>query len=195
MGLFDKLVSAVQEGDLDKAFDSLKDLAEEATEGAAKLGQAIKEQIPEETLQSMKEAFTEVKEAQNEAPAAAATPAEAHGDAPSGFSWGEEMPDEENQYNYNGTYEEYFTEIFNAEFPEYTVMKQSIRDGRALCYTFAKDGRTALIVEIMSRKSNAQKLRNTARRDGVPYLRYYYDYHGWWNTRAYVTQRTRAALG
>ena len=39
MGLFDKLVSAVQEGDLNKAMDSLKDLAEGATEGAAKLGQ------------------------------------------------------------------------------------------------------------------------------------------------------------
>ena len=72
------------------------------------------------------------------------------------------MPAEENQYNFSGTYEEYFTEVFNSEFPDYTVVKESIRDGRALCFTFKKDGRTALIVEVMSQKSNAQKLRNMA---------------------------------
>ncbi len=192
MGLFDKLVSAVQEGDLNKAMDSLKDLAEEATEGAAKLGQAIKDNIPEEVLQSIKDAADgDAKEPAAPATAGAAPQTATSG---SGLSWGEEMPAEENQYNYNGTYEEYFTEIFNSEFPEYVVMKESVRDGRALCFSFAKDGRTALIVEVMSEKSNAQKLRNTARREGVPYLRYYYDHHGWWNTRKYVTERTRAAL-
>lgn len=192
MGLFDKLVSAVQEGDLNKAMDSLKDLAEEATEGAAKLGQAIKDNIPEEVLQSIRDAADgDAKETAAPDTASAAPQAATSG---SGLSWGEEMPAEENQYNYGGTYEEYFTEIFNSEFPEYVVMKESLRDGRALCYSFAKDGRTALIVEVMSEKSNAQKLRNTARREGVPYLRYYYDHHGWWNTRKYVTERTRAAL-
>ena len=113
----------------------------------------------------------------------------------SGLSWGEEMPAEENQYNYNGTYEQYFTEIFNTEFSDCEVTKEYVRDGRGICYTFTKDGRKALIVELMSRKSNAQKLRNTARREGVPYLRYYIDYDGWWNTRSYVVGRTRAALG
>ena len=193
MGLFDKLVSAVQEGDLNKAMDSLKDLAEEATEGAAKLGQAIKENIPEEVLQSIKEAAgSEEAEPKAEAPAYEAPRAAA---SESGLSWGEEMPAEENQYNYNGTYEQYFTEIFNTEFSDCEVTKEYVRDGRGICYTFTKDGRKALIVELMSRKSNAQKLRNTARKEGVPYLRYYIDYDGWWNTRSYVVGRTRAALG
>ncbi|MBQ1690692.1 MAG: hypothetical protein II018_05435 [Firmicutes bacterium] len=193
MGLFDKLVSAVQEGDLNKAMDSLKDLAEEATEGAAKLGQAIKDNIPEDVLQSVRDAAGEDREAP-EAPAKPCANAQAEASG-SGLPWGDTMPAEENQYNFSGTYEEYFTEVFNSEFPDYTVEKESIRDGRALCFTFKKEGRTALIVEVMSQKSNAQKLRNMARREGTPYLRYYYDHHGWWNTRSYVTERTREALG
>ena len=35
-------------------------------------------------------------------------PANKKPDAPrSGFSWGDVMPDEENQYNFNGTYQQY----------------------------------------------------------------------------------------
>ena len=192
MGLFDKLVSAVQEGDLNKAMDSLKDLAEGATEGAAKLGQAIKDNIPEDVLQSVRDAVGEDRE-ESEAPDKSSANAQAEASG-SGLPWGDTMPAEENQYNFGGTYEEYFTEVFNSEFPDYTVEKESIRDGRALCFTFKKEGRTALIVEVMSQKSNAQKLRNLARREGTPYLRYYYDHHGWWNTRSYVTERTAKAL-
>ena len=29
----------------------------------------------------------------------------------------------------------------------------------------------------------------------IPYLRFYHNHDGWWNTRAYVTQRVRGALG
>ena len=29
---------------------------------------------------------------------------------------------------------------------------------------------------------------------GLPYLRFYFDHEGWWNTRAYVTKRVAEAL-
>ena len=32
--------------------------------------------------------------------------------APSGLSWGEEMPDEPNQFNYPGSYDRYFDNLF-----------------------------------------------------------------------------------
>ena len=84
--------------------------------------------------------------------------------------------------------------FFRNEFPEYALQKETVRDGRAVIYTFQKNGETALVVELMSERSNAQKLRKSLRGTGTPYLRYYYDHEGWWNARAYVVQRTRNAL-
>ena len=49
-------------------------------------------------------------------------PANKKPDAPrSGFSWGDVMPDEENQYNFNGTYQQYFENIFRFYFSEYYI--------------------------------------------------------------------------
>ena len=45
--------------------------------------------------------------------------------SPSGFSWGEEMPAEENQYNFNCTYKHYFYSIFLTEFSDYQIMCNS----------------------------------------------------------------------
>lgn len=114
--------------------------------------------------------------------------------SPSGFSWGPEMPDEENQYNFNGTYKEYFNDVFRSEFPDYTIESSDTNNGRTTVFTFLNGSRKALVVELLSRKSSANKLRSDCRAEGIPYLRYYYDYHGWWNTREYVKQRTRNAL-
>ena len=47
----------------------------------------------------------------------------------------------------------------------------------------------------MSENSEANKLRASCRAQGLPYVRFYYDHDGWWNTRSYVAGRTRAALG
>ena len=30
---------------------------------------------------------------------------------------------------------------------------------------------------------------------GIPYIRFYYDHEGWWNTKSYVIRRTSEALG
>lgn len=112
----------------------------------------------------------------------------------SGFSWGPEMPDEENQYNFKGTYKEYFESIFKSEFSEYYIESSDSNNGRVTVFTFWSGSRKALVVELLSRKSSVYKLRCECQKADIPYLRYYYDYHGWWNTRAYVIQRTRTAL-
>ena len=105
------------------------------------------------------------------------------------------MPAEENQFNYHGTYLQYFEEIFRSEFAAYDVSRETVSDGKRHIFTFTSGGRKALVVELMPQSSASRKLRENCRRDGTPYLRYYYDHEGWWNTRSYVTERTRKALG
>ena len=114
---------------------------------------------------------------------------------PSGFSWGPDMPAEENQFNYKGTYKEYFDNVFRSEFSTYKIESADANNGRSTVFTFWDGSRKALVVELLSEKSSAYKLRTDCKAEGVPYLRYYYDHHGWWNTREYVKQRTRNALG
>lgn len=113
---------------------------------------------------------------------------------PFGRSWGETMPAEENQFNYNGPYDRYFEEIFRAEFPSYRLERQDVPGGRRVIFTFWDGARKALVVELLNQSSDSQKLRRDCRVTGVPYLRYYYDHEGWWNTRSYVVDRTRKAL-
>ena len=126
-------------------------------------------------------------------PADVSAPASAD-EGPSGFSWGPVMPDEENQFNYNGTFKEYFTDVFRSEFPSYNIEITEKNNGKMVIFTFREGARKALVVEILPSQSSVYKLRNDCKNEGIPYLRYYYDHHGWWNTREYVKQRTRSAL-
>ena len=111
-----------------------------------------------------------------------------------GVSWGSKMPAEENQYSFPGGYEEYFANVFYDAFPDYTFERDFPREN-AVVFRFLRDGATALVVELMSERSSAQKLRRDCRAQGVPYLRFYHDHEGWWNTRSYVIARVRCALG
>ena len=111
---------------------------------------------------------------------------------PSGNSWGPVMPAEENQFNYKGSYIQYFEEIFRNEFPAYQIEKE--KSGKITVFTFYSGGVKALVVELLNSNSGRYKLREECRRTGVPYLRYYYDHKGWWNTKSYVIERTRKAL-
>ena len=115
-------------------------------------------------------------------------------EGPSGDSWGPTMPDEPNQYNSGLSYQEYFTRLFDEAFPAYQIDKENIRDGRAMTFTFSQGGVKKLVVEVISERSNPNKIRNDCRKQQIPYLRYYYDYNGWWNTKSYVTRRTSKAL-
>jgi len=136
---------------------------------------------------------------QNAQAAAAAAPAQQstrrEETEPSGFSWGPALPGEENQYNYPGSYVEYFAHVFREDFPEYRVTHEQAAKRKATVFTFwSAAGSKALVVELMPESSEAKKLRNECANLGIPYLRFYYDHEGWWNTRAYVDQRVRGAL-
>ncbi len=134
--------------------------------------------------------------AQNAAPSYTQTPAQAYEDDAAGdCSWGDYMPRVPNQYNYNGTYIDYFEEIFRAELPGYTFNKEHAQTGERLIYTFTGAAGTALVVELMSDRCDARKVRNACQAAGTPYLRFYIDHRGWWNTRDYVAGRLHAAIG
>ena len=114
---------------------------------------------------------------------------------PSGDSWGPTMPNEPNQFNFAGSYLDYFTGIFQTEFPEYRVSRAVGTSAKPVTvFTFWNGNTKALVVELMPQSSAAKKLRRECAQLGIPYLRYYYDHEGWWNTRSYVIRRTKAAL-
>ena len=103
------------------------------------------------------------------------------------------VPEEENQYNFNGTYIEYFAHIFKEDFPEYRAECER-PDGRRTVFTLYKGAVKALVVELLTENSEVKKLRKQCQNEGTPYLRFYYDHEGWWNVRTYVADRVRSAL-
>ena len=115
-------------------------------------------------------------------------------EGPSGFSWGDRMPQEENQYNYPGNYVQYFAHIFQEDFPGYEAMNQPDPKGKATVFTLYNSGRKALVVELKSENSESNRLRRACQMEGTPYLRFYYDHDGCWNTREYVVTRVRSVL-
>lgn len=117
-------------------------------------------------------------------------PQPAQSNAPAG------IPAEENQYNYNGTYEQYFEHVFAEDFPAYRFEKSYIDDygKHRVIYTFYSGAVKVLVIELMTESSEAVKFRNDCIKAGVPYLRFYYDHEGWWNTRSYVVGRMRGVL-
>ncbi len=182
MGLFSKILG----GDAAGALDALKDAAQKvAGEAADKLKEA--QTALQNDLQNKPQAAA--------APAAAPAPAaaEEEDDGPSGFSWGDRMPAEENQYNFNGGYVQYFETVFREDFPEYAVSK-SAGTNTSTVFTFTSGGRKVLVVELMSENSEAQRIRRAAQAEGVRYVRFYYNHPGWWNTRNYVRARVSKAL-
>jgi len=117
------------------------------------------------------------------------------GECAAGISWGDRMPAEENQYSFDGDYIAYFDTVLSQECASYRVVRESIRDGRGTVYHIWAGDREALIVELMSERSSANRVRRDCQTKGIPYLRFYYDHPGWWNTRSYVGGRVRTALG
>ncbi|MBR4728602.1 MAG: hypothetical protein IK080_12010 [Clostridia bacterium] len=173
MGLFDKLFN---DPNAQAALKQAKNLAQNVLSEAQK------------KVDSM-------QKPQAASPAQTAAPVRPAASAPSGDSWGEEMPAEENQYNFNGTYDQFFQSIFRAEFPDYTVQAAPNNQNRSgMQYVFRSGDKIALVVEVMTDRSVAQKLRRACEARGIPYLRFYHDHPGWWNTRSYVVRRVRAAL-
>lgn len=183
MGLFSNLFGESGK-DLDNALNKMKNLADNFVDE------------DEARLRQNKTTAPAGSQPLNYAsPAPSAPAASVVEDGPSGDSWGPVMPSEENQYNSGLNYQAYFSKVFDEAFPSYQIDKEDIRDGRAMSFTFSQGGVKKLVVEVISERSNPNKLREDCRKQHVPYLRYYYDYDGWWNTKSYVTRRTSKALG
>lgn len=164
------------------------------------------EKLLKEAAGAVKKAAAEKKQAQTNASkpdtwdAPAAEPSwdepvsEAPAFGPSGDSWGPVMPAEECQFNYGGTFAQYFDHVFREDFPQYRLEREQV-SGDTLVYTFWQGPSKALVVEVLPQSSARQKLRRDSLRAGIPYLRFYHNHDGWWNTRSYVDRRVKTALG
>lgn len=147
----------------------------------------------ETVLNEAEKAAENARKAQQASPSQTA-PQYADQGSRSGSGWYDSIPAEENQYNFNGTYLQYFDKLFREEFPGYAIRQEPGRDARSPLFVFYRDGRKRLVVELKSERSNAQAIRRQCEAEGTPYLRFYYDHDGWWNTRSYVRDRVNNAL-
>ena len=185
MSLFSKLLG----NNADKSpLDALKNAVNDAAKEVVSAAESVKQSLDANM------AGTAARPTDGQ-PASAPAWSAPRASAPvSGDSWGEEMPAEENQYNFGGSYLQYFGKVFREDFPAYTVQQEPGRDERSPLFVFYQNGRRCLVVELKSERSSAQAIRRRCEAEGVPYLRFYYDHDGWWNTRSYVTRRVAAAL-
>ena len=189
MGLFDKLKKSVEEG-----AKALGGLAESGEKALGDLAESVG--IP---TGSTGGSATADLSGSAQQPAQQPAPQSSNGGwqppaDPSGDSWGPEMPNEPNQYNFNGNYVQYFESILREEFAGYAVHTDASEMRRRTVFTLTGAAGKALVVEVMTENSEARKVRRACEKEGVPYVRFYFDHDGWWNTRSYVTRRIRAAL-
>ena len=199
MGLFDKILKEVGEKapdlKLDELAKNMSDAMETLKSEAEKFAEENKDAL--EALKTKAEQFAE----ENKDTSGSAIPNEADACVPKpgafGISWGEEMPNEPNQFNSGMAPIAYFEDIFRTAFPDYELSEEAGWGGadRSWVFRFRKGGEEKLAVELLPENSSAVKLREKCRKQGLPYLRYYTDHEGWWNTRSYVINRTKAALG
>lgn len=181
MGLFSKLLGDAAERS--EALSSLKNAAKDLMSDVEKKAAALADQASE--------AASAQKNAAHPAAAPSSPPAPR---AASGDSWGKDMPAEENQFSFSGTYVQYFEMIFREDFPAYTVTVDAADPGRRTVFTLWQGSRRALVTEVMTERSASQKIRRDCEAAGTPYLRFYFDHDGWWNTRSYVDRRVKNAL-
>lgn len=119
---------------------------------------------------------------------------DSYDETPNHLSYGKKKPTEENQYNYHGNYIEYFESIFNSEFSNYRYEKETVNKTNNTSYTFYLDNDKKLVVELFSQNSSANTLRRECETNKIPYLRFYYNHKGWWNTKSYVINRMKMYL-
>ncbi len=180
-------------GFFDKLFGNSKD-GQEAKEALSFLEKLLKEKEKEKEKEKQETANKNEEAAKPAEPAAPAEPVyDDEEDGPSGFSYGPRMPAEPNQYNFPGTYLEYFKTVYAEEFPS---LRQEIikKDSRTTVINLWDGERKALVVELISERSELKALRKKCAEQNIPYVRFYYDYHGWWNTREYVVVRSKEAM-
>ena len=202
MGLFSKLLKDVTEAAAQQKWDeavdkvrsseTIRDLAEKVKTGV----NALESEIAAREEQAR--AFSERAGGQPQEDRENSFPADndrtGASQATSGSSYGPDIPAEENQFTCGVPFQEYFEGIFRDEFPDWHFEKEELSPRRRFAYTFYSGDRKALVVELMSETCSANKLRISCEREGIPYVRFYFDHEGWWNTRSYVTRRLHEAV-
>ena len=186
MGLFDKLNELANAG-----AKKLSEIADTVSSELQQAGQQVSQQLGQNPAQQNPQA------AAPQQPAWQAAPQQSGGwqqTDPSGDSWGPQMPAEPNQYNFNGNYVQYFESILREEFGGYAVHTDASDMRRRTVFTLQGAMGKALVIEVMTENSEARKVRRACEKEGVPYVRFYFDHDGWWNTRSYVTRRIRSAI-
>ena len=178
MGLFD-LLGKKSEKEIKNIFSIEKKIKDAVKDG---FKDGLKEDSPKPDVPKPAEASS----------ASAAEPEQERSDA----LWGELMPKDENQFDFNGTYKEYFEKIFTEEFSEYSFMLSHPKYYSSDIYTFSQGGSKKLVVELMKKRCEAQALRRETLREGVGYVRFYIDCSeiDWWNARTYVIGKISEAL-
>lgn len=179
-------------GLFDKALKGILNKAEETVEKVSKselMGAAVSEM--KGVFNDVQDAFDKLDKADEIIETETAKYEEA-AEGPSGFSWGGLMPEEPNQYNFGGPWQDYFAQVFGDYFPHYQIWSEEV--GRGVVYNFMDGGRKVLCVEVMDENSEANSFRKKCKAEGISYVRFYYNHKGWWNTREYVYVRVREAL-
>ena len=176
MGLFDKLFGSSGSDVLNKIKDAAESVAKEASN------------VIKDATESVSNA------SQASSTNQASSPALQSSEGEFGCSWGDVMPAEENQFNYSGSYDQYFYDVYVRNFPMYRLTTEKVRKGHGTTITFWNGTQRALVVDLMSQKSTSQVVQKECAKENVPYLRFYYNHPGWWNTKTYVINRTRNAL-
>lgn len=190
MGLFDKLL-----GGNASANDALNTLKKAAKDVGGKLNSENAEDAFGSILKAAKDVGAKLGAEQNAPARQNAAPAAAPAQAPAPAEDYDDVPAGDNQYNFKGSYREYFANIFREEFPSYEVRQSDANGGKVTLFAFYRDGRQVLLVELMSDRSEANKRRCDTQAAGIAYLRFYYDHPGWWNERSYVVSRVGKVLG
>ena len=185
MGLFDKLLGSAGNEVLKQIKEAAQSVAKEASEAIINAANGANQAAPASAAPTDQKLETGT--------AATIQPTER---SESGDSWGPKMPDEPNQFNSGKPYDQYFYDVLAESFPTYRLTTEKIRKGRATLITLwvGMTEQKALVVELMSDGSSAESTRTACRKEGVPYLRFYYNHQGWWNTQSYVVRRVKEAL-
>lgn len=176
MGLFDKLFGSSGSEVLNKIKDAAETVAKEASNAIKDVADSVS------------------NSSQASSASQASSPAQQSSNAEFGCSWGDVMPAEENQFNYSGSYDQYFHDVYVQNFPTYRLTTEKVRKGNGTKITFWDGTQKALVVDLMSQKTTSRAVMNECAKENVPYLRFYYNHPGWWNTKTYVINRTRNAL-
>ena len=173
MGLFSKLFGSDGK-DIDDALGKMKELADDMA--SAKYADEDEKRIMNNHSSSVSPVETEIP------------------DGPSGDSWGPRMPDEENQFNSGLSYQDYFNKVLTEAFPDYQIEKETVRDGKDAIFTLTHYDSKKLVVDVRSSANNRYKIVKDCRKQYIPYVRFYYDHDGWWNTKSYVIRRCKEAI-